>query len=133
MIYALDTNILSYMLRRNIAVCNRYLAESSKGHECIIPPVAYYEIKRGLMAVNATAKEREFDNLCREFEIGEMNSRAWLEAARLYAANKQKGRMIDDADLFIAAFCAVNGYTLVTNNTKHFAGIDGLRLVNWAE
>jgi predicted nucleic acid-binding protein len=114
-------------------VCNRYLAESGKGHECVIPPVAYYEIKRGLMAVNATAKEREFDNLCRDFEIGEMDTRAWLEAARLYAANKQKGRMVDDADLFIAAFCAVNSYTLVTNNTRHFEGIDGLRLVNWAE
>jgi predicted nucleic acid-binding protein len=85
------------------------------------------------MAVNATAKEREFDNLCCDFEIGEMNTRAWLEAARLYATNRQKGRMIDDADLFIATFCAVNGYTLVTNNTKHFEGIDSLQFVNWAE
>lgn len=133
MIYALDTNTLSYMLRRDMTVCNRYLMESDKGHECIIPPVAYYEIKRGLLAVNATAKEREFDNLCRDFEIGEMNSRAWLYAAQLYAVNKQAGRMIDDADLFIAAFCVEGGYTLVTNNTKHFERIDGLQLVNWVE
>ncbi len=132
MIYALDTNILSYMLRRNAAVCNRYMAESGRGHECVVPPVAYYEIKRGLMAVNATAQEREFDKLCHDFEIGEMSTSIWLESARLYAANKQAGRMIDDADLFIAAFCIVNGYTLVTNNTKHFEGFENLKLVNWA-
>jgi predicted nucleic acid-binding protein len=93
--------------------------------------VAYYEIKRGLMAVNATAKEREFDKLCHDFEIGGMSTQAWLEAARFYAVNKQKGRVIDDADLFIAAFCTVNGYTLVTNNTKHFESVDGLQIVNW--
>jgi predicted nucleic acid-binding protein len=85
------------------------------------------------MAVNATAKEREFDKLCFDFEIGEMNTIAWLEAARLYAANKQIGRVIEDADLFIAAFCIVNGYTLVTNNIKHFEGMSSLHLVNWFE
>ncbi len=133
MIYALDTNILSYMLRRNATVCNRYLVEAGNGHECVVPPVAYYEIKRGLMAVYATTQEREFDRLCLDFEISEMNINAWLEAARLYAVNKQKGRVIDDADLFIAAFCIVNGYTLVTHNVKHFEGFSGLKLVDWAD
>ena len=42
MIYALDTNIISYMLRQDNDVCERYLAESQNGHECVIPPVAYY-------------------------------------------------------------------------------------------
>ena len=133
MTYALDTNILSYMLRNDRNVCERYLAESQDGHECIIPPVAYYEIKRGLLASNAVAKARDFDILCQEFEVGEMNTRAWDEAARLYALHRQKGAAIEDADLFIAAFCIINGYTLVTNNIKHFVGIDGLHLVNWVE
>jgi predicted nucleic acid-binding protein len=133
MIYALDTNIISYMLRHDECVSKNYIAESYKGHECVIPPVAYYEIKRGLSAVNATAKARDFDMLCREFEVGEMNTRAWDEAARLYALHRQRGKSTEDADLFIAAFCIVNGYTLVTNNTKHFDGREGLRLANWAE
>jgi len=132
-IYALDTNIVSYMLRQDKRVCERYLTESYDGHECVIPPVAYYEIKRGLLAANATAKARDFDALCQEFEIGEMNVQAWDEAAMLYAMHRQKGEPIEDADLFIAAFCIVNGYTLVTNNIKHFKDIDGLQLVNWVE
>ena len=133
MTYALDTNIISYMLRQDKRICERYLAESRKGHECVIPPVVYYEIKRGLLATNAAAKARDFDVLCNEFEVGEMTTEVWDEAARLYAVNRQIGQSIDDADLLIAAFCAINDYTLVTNNTKHFERIDGLRFVNWAE
>ena len=133
MTFALDTNIISYMLKRDNNVCEKYLAESDNGHECIIPPVAYYEIRRGLLAINATAKTREFEILCQEFGVGEMNTSAWDKAAQLYAERRRNGRQIEDADLFIAAFCIVNGYTLVTHNIRHFDGIDGLTIVDWTE
>jgi predicted nucleic acid-binding protein len=120
------------MLRKDKRVCEKYLEESYKGHECIIPPVAYYEIKRGLLATNASARAREFDLLCNEFEVGVMNTHTWDEASRLYAFHRKKGQSLEDADLFIAAFCLVNGYTLVTNNTKHFKDISGLRFTNWS-
>ena len=131
MTYALDTNIISYMLRQDKNVCEQYLTESQNGHECVIPPVAYYEIKRGLLATNAFAKARDFDILCQEFEVGEMNTQIWDEAARLYATHRQRGEPVEDADLFIAAFCIANNYTLVTDNKRHFEHINGLQLVNW--
>jgi predicted nucleic acid-binding protein len=131
MTYALDSNIISYMLKDNAIVYARLDKAMDAGGRCIIPPVAYYEVKRGLLAVHATAKERDFEQLCREFGVGRMNSRAWNEAARLYVLHRKQN--IEDADLFIAAFCVVEGFTLVTNNTKHFNGIDGLNIVDWAE
>ena len=94
--------------------------------------MAYYEIKRGLLAVNATAKMRDFDMLCSEFDIGEMGIDIWEAAARIYAYRLNNGLSIDDADIFIASFCIVNGYTLVTHNTKHFEGIQGLKTEDWA-
>jgi predicted nucleic acid-binding protein len=62
-----------------------------------------------------------------------MNNAIWNEAARLYALNRKQGIVIEDADLFIAAFCLFNKYTLVTNNIRHFSGIDGLQTVNWKD
>lgn len=94
-------------------------------------PVAYYEIKRGLLARNAIAKAAAFERLCFAVGIGEMDTNTWDEAARLYALHRQQGRLLEDADLFIAAFCLVGGYTLVTNNEKHFSMVDGLGFVNW--
>jgi predicted nucleic acid-binding protein len=35
------------------------------------------------------------------------------------------------ADILVAAQAVTRGYTLVTNNVKHFEGIDGLVIENW--
>jgi predicted nucleic acid-binding protein len=37
-----------------------------------------------------------------------------------------------DMDVLIAAFCKTYDLTLVTNNTKHFENIAGLRLADWS-
>jgi len=41
------------------------------------------------------------------------------------------GRIIDDADIFIAAAAVTNELILVTNNIKHFENIPGIGLENW--
>jgi len=43
-----------------------------------------------------------------------------------------KGWNIGEMDIFIAAWCRVNDFTLVTNNTAHFAPIPGLALEDWS-
>jgi len=133
MIYALDTNIISHLLKDTPAVYENYDKAVADGDSCIIPPVAYYEIKRGLLFSHATTKADDFDLLCRELGVGEMSVPTWTEAARLYADGRLKGRLIEDADLFMAAFSIVNGCTLATNNTKHFEHIEGLQIVDWLE
>ena len=130
-VFALDTNIVSYLLKNNEAVFARYREEIRNGNRIIIPPVTYYEIKRGLLHQEAIVKAGLFRRLCGEFGVGRMVLDTWDEAAGLYAENRHLGRTVEDADLFIAAFCLVNGYTLVTNNIRHFEHIDKLKLVNW--
>ena len=131
MIFALDTNIISYLLKDNPVVYGNFDRATRSGGSCIVPPVAYYEIKRGLLAVNATEKAHDFDRLCTAIGVGDMTIRAWDEAAVLHARHRRSGTLLEDADFFVAAFCIVNRYTLVTNNTKHFERIDGLRFEDW--
>jgi len=47
-----------------------------------------------------------------------------------YALIKRRNNF---ADILIAAFCIINGYTLVTNNEKHFRDIEELDYTNWVE
>ncbi len=47
------------------------------------------------------------------------------------AALEKAGQRLDDADLLIAAITMVHEGVLVTNNTRHFERISGLRLENW--
>jgi predicted nucleic acid-binding protein len=37
-----------------------------------------------------------------------------------------------DMDLLIASICMANDLTLVSNNTRHFGRIAGLKLENWS-
>ena len=60
----------------------------------------------------------------------EMTLDIWEKAIDMYATLKAKGRVIGDGDIFIAAFCIVNNYTLITNNTKHYDNIQELKKVN---
>lgn len=41
---------------------------------------------------------------------------------------KQKGKIIEDIDLFIAATCLVYDLTLITFNSKHFSHVPNLHL-----
>jgi predicted nucleic acid-binding protein len=44
---------------------------------------------------------------------------------------ERDGKIIDDADLFIACCAVINNLVLVTNNEKHFSRIKGLKIENW--
>jgi predicted nucleic acid-binding protein len=130
-IYALDTNIITYLIKKDPQVYWHFENAISNDDSCIIPPVVYYEIKRGLLAINAVNRLKYFDKLCGNFYIGDTNIDVWEVAAKLYVIQKNKGLPIEDADLFIAAFCLVGKHPLVTNNTKHFEQIEGLTCLNW--
>jgi len=130
-VFALDTNIVSYFLKGNHSVFRQYRQEIRYGNNIVIPPLVYYEVKRWLWLNKSGNKLKQFEDLCNEFSIGTMTLEVWDEASRIYAIRIKQGEPISEIDLFIAAFCVINDYVLVTHNTKDFAGIEGLRVVDW--
>jgi len=133
MIYALDTNIVGHLIQRSPIVRAQRDAVLDHGSELIIPPFVNYEIRRGFFYQSAPVREKAYILLCLQYPIGEMTVRAWEHAANIYASLRRRGYTIEDADILIAAFCLVNSYILVTNNTRHFERIDGLQLVDWTQ
>ena len=133
MIYALDTNIISYFIKDNQHIISQFRAVLAAGYSIVIPPAAYYEVQRGFRHKSAPRKEKAFVKMCNLYSVGEMSLSIWEQAADIYGYTRKAGNPIEDTDILIAAFCIVNGYTLVTNNVKHFNGIEDLQLVNWSE
>ena len=133
--FALDTNIISFMVKGDEVVCNAFRSANSEQNIFVIPIPAYYEIRRGLLAVNALTQMKAFDKLCESFDIKEMNLESWEMAANIWANLRRRGSPVgkDDGDIFIAATCIVNDYTLVTDNTCDFIRIEGLKFVNWKQ
>jgi predicted nucleic acid-binding protein len=131
-VFALDSNIISFYLRGNTAVIANIEKAINDGNSIFIPPLVYYEVKRGLMLINATKKMKEFDALCELFPVGELDNYLLDESINIYVQERKAGRNIEDADIFIATFCIHNNYILVTDNIKHFKYINNLHVINWA-
>jgi len=136
MTYALDSNVIAAILNKEANIIGRYFQEIEQGNEFIIPPIVFYEVERGLLAKNLLGKRRAFIEFCRDVEVGEFDIHVWSKAAEIYAILSKRGKPIGhkfDGDVFIASYCLVNDYTLVTRNADDFDRIDDLRFVNWFE
>jgi len=131
--YAFDTNTIIHLMRGTPSVReNREKAQKS-GARFIIPPFVNYEVRRGLIIKPVPAYEKAYAVICDNCSLEDMVADAWEHAARIYAKLYTKHFTVKDADILIAAFCMVNGYTLVTANTNDFENIEGLQFVNWVE
>jgi predicted nucleic acid-binding protein len=131
--FALDSNIISFDLKGNAIVKRNLDRELDAKSNIYVPPFAYYEVKRGLVNANAAAQLRAFDELLKDCPLGEATNAVFEAAVDIHSALKTKGRICDDMDILIAAFCQTYGLTLVTNNTRHFENISGLALSDWSE
>lgn len=130
--YALDTNTISYILDREKTTLENFFTAINRGDEIVIPCICYYEIVRGLLKRDAKKKLARFEEFCNEVDIIDMNMDMWHRAAKIYVELSNKGRPSGgDSDILIASLCLANGYIIVTNNSKHFESIEGLKIVDW--
>ena len=136
MTYALDTNIIIHYLRDEPRICQKIYSAVSQGDTLIIPNVVNYEIKRGFEVSSAPRKEKEYKILTKQggfCDIIEMDANSWERAEKVYAELYRKRLTVGEMDILIGAFCLENNFTLVTNNTKDFKDMGGLKLVDWLE
>ena len=80
--------------------------------------ITRYEILRGLHAKNATAQLPLTDAIV-------------VRAAMIYADLHQRGILIGDADILIAATSLEQGLIVVTNNASHYQRVSGILYDNW--
>lgn len=129
--YTLDTNIISALLKENKKIQKKLQQTRIRGSRAFITAVTYYEVKRGLLATNATKRLKKFEELSKTMPITYPNKAVFDKAAEIYADLKGRGQLIPDADILIASAAIVNNLILVSDNTEHFQRIEGLTLENW--
>jgi predicted nucleic acid-binding protein len=130
--FALDSNIISFHLKDNEKVQRNVDRALLLKNNIVIPPFAYYEVKRGLKAINAKKLLRDLDAFCARMQVGKIDDTLLEQAIPIYVELQHKGRFCGDNDIYIATFCKTHDLTLVTNNTGHFKHISGLALADWS-
>ncbi|MGI0016579.1 MAG: type II toxin-antitoxin system VapC family toxin [Nitrososphaera sp.] len=129
----LDTDILSALLRQQPAVVSRAIQYLSVFPQYTFSLITRYEILRGLKAKDAKKQLMAFDAFCQSSEILPVTEAIISRASDLYADLHQRGQLIGDADILIAATALEYGLMLSTNNENHFSRVSGLTIDNWSK
>ena len=132
--HMLDTNILIYLIKnRPPAVAERVNALGSSAELCM-SFFTFAELLKG--AERSTQKPqvlRRLDDLARVVPVRYgINRNICQHYAEQFTLLRKAGTPIGANDLWIACHALADGCTLVTNNTREFERVAGLRLENWA-
>ncbi|EOX3447529.1 type II toxin-antitoxin system VapC family toxin [Vibrio cholerae] len=132
--YMLDTCICSFIMRENpITVLEKLQAVVSKQHRIVISAITYQEMQYGLLGKKASQKHAVLvaEFLKRVDEIMPWDKLAVDATTKVKRDLMVKGTPIGDNDTAIAGHAIAAGCVLVTNNTREFQRVEGLKLEDW--
>ncbi|HKF46824.1 MAG TPA: PIN domain-containing protein [Terracidiphilus sp.] len=129
--YMLDTDIASYVMKGSSAPVLAKLRKLDVTDVCI-SVVTRCELAFGVeLSPQRARDEARLLVLLKHIEVLDFPERAASDYGRIRADLHRRGAMIGGNDLLIAAHALCLGLTLVTNNTREFGRVKGLKFENW--
>ncbi len=130
--YLLDTDICVYWLNGNKAIENRAIHVGL--NNIAISFITLSELYYGAYKSKKLRENlRALKNLESKLNKIDSNKKICSEFGKLKSDLEKEGKILDDADLFIACCALEKDRVLITNNEKHFQRIKGLKIENWAQ
>jgi len=131
MIYMLDMNICSFIIREKPLSVKERLKTVSRDYKIVLSSVVASELlyeaykKRSPKLINTVKTFIDF------FEVLPFDLSVSEEYGKLRASMEKRGMITGAYDLQIAAHALSLNVILVTNNTKEFSKIENLRVEDW--
>ena len=130
--YMLDTNICIFVIKHKPETVIKRFMEHDPGDICI-SSITYAELVHGVEKSQAKEKNRiALTLLLVKIQIIPFDSLAAQVYGVVKADLQRKGTLIGPLDTLIASHAKALDLTLVTNNTREFARVEGLKLEDWA-
>lgn len=130
--YMLDTNICIFAIKKRPEKVLAHL-QAHRPSEICISSITYAELCHGVE--KSQAKDRNLLALTlflSSISILPFDGSAAQEYGKVRAALEQQGTPIAPLDSLIAAHAKSLDMTLVTNNTREFRRVEGLKIEDWA-
>jgi len=129
--FLLDTDTIIYNMKGNEAIKKnlRHHIDAAMKISVITLMELYYGAYKSNKLSSNLAKVRTIENT---FEIISNGKESAENFGMLKASLEKSGTRLDDFDLIIASSALAHNLTLVTNNSKHFSRIEGLKITNWS-
>lgn len=130
--YLLDTNIVIALLhperRRTLLPHVTALSPGEIATSVIVAHELYFGAAG---SARPEANRRRFDRLLLDLMPLPFSREDALAAGKIRAVLRAAGTPIGPYDVLIAGQAKARGLTLVTNNTREFARVEGLTVVDW--
>jgi tRNA(fMet)-specific endonuclease VapC len=131
MTYLLDTNICIYIINEQPARVLQRLIRAGRD-SLAISTVTVAELAFGVAKSTRADSRAKLENFLSKFPILDWDQDAAWMYGNVRKALEAKGQRIGERDLLLACQALALDATMVTNNTREFERVDGLRLENWA-
>jgi tRNA(fMet)-specific endonuclease VapC len=129
--YLLDTNICIYLIKKHPPeVLARFQQIQLK--QLHIPTITLFELYYGIEKNNSQQRNlAALENFIAPLTIVDFTLDAAKKAAKIRNNLQKSGTPIGAYDIQIAAIATSLNMTLLTNNTREFERVKGLKLENW--
>jgi tRNA(fMet)-specific endonuclease VapC len=127
-VYMLDTDIASFAMRGYGNVSVRLVER--KPAEICISALTLAELRHGA-DLRSHKLHKLIDSFLTGVAVAPFDASAAARYGKVSSVLVKQGTPIGSFDALIAAHALALDVTLVTNNTKHFGRVAGLRLDNW--
>ena len=129
--YMLDTNIIAYIRNQRPETVLRHFEKYQPDDLCI-SVITMAELEYGITRSSKPEQNRQaLLMLLSRIAIVPFDVSAAKEYGRIRQNLTEKGTLIGANDLLIAAHACALGLTLITNNTREFERVEGLKIENW--
>ena len=127
----LDTNICIYIIKQQPSAVLKHFLEYQIG-DIGTSSITLSELRYGVARSKYKEKNtKALDQFVIPLDIALFDEKAALAYGGIRATLEKAGTPIGAMDMLIAAHAVSLGVTLVTNNTREFSRIPGLRIVDW--
>ncbi len=134
--YMLDTNICSFIMREHpVAVIQRLEAAVKSRSRIVVSAITYAEMRYGATHPKASSKiEGMVSGFVKRLDaVLPWDAEAIDCCVEIKRALFRRGTPIGENDAAIAGHAVASNCILVTNNTREFARVEGLEIVDWRD
>lgn len=130
--YMLDTNVVSDIMKRPGGGAAGRIADIEPGGACISIIVAA-ELRFGAHKAGSAKLWQQISDFTSFIPVLPFEHNAEDVYARVRSELETRGTPIGPNDMLIAAHALALGLTLVTDNTREFSRVPGLKVENWLD
>lgn len=132
MLYMLDTNICSYIIRNKPISIKEKLEEIEKEHTVVISTIVVAELLYGVQKKDSPKLLNIVSSFIDNFTISDYSKVSALFYSIVRTNLEKQGQIIGANDLLIASHALSLDAILVTNNTREFQRVENLTIEDWS-